>query len=460
MSEQGCSTPGRRRDGESSATTGRLPIQFRRSDLARHLAFFYDSPEWQRRVAAAFVEAGLDRDNRCLYFLDSNTRSTVETALRAAGIDVDTRVDAGDLQIRAGSDAYREAAFDPGRLVTLLEEAVHESAADAYDGLWVAGEVSWCFHTDLDYDHVVEFEAEFDAVCPDLPVTSLCQYDLNRFSEESVAKALWTHRQVVYRDSICENPFYVSPDEYRSTTESSVNASLMLEQAYRLTEATRQVERREQRLAVVDRVLRHDVRNHLNVVRGVLEQVRGADWLDDEHATRVATATDHVDRVVQTATNARFVQRTLEASNVGRLSLSSVVDDAVERVASDYPSAELSVAGDTDVTVVADQVLDVALAELFAYALGAQDAPGRVGVRVADDTPDGVHLDVTAPGSPVPRNARRALRDGLETPLNHCTGLGLWLVKWTVENGGGSVEFPATADEPVRLRLERAPVDC
>jgi hypothetical protein len=33
----------------------------------------------------------------------------------------------------------------------------------------------------VSYDHVVDFEADFDATCPDLPVTALCQYDLDRF---------------------------------------------------------------------------------------------------------------------------------------------------------------------------------------------------------------------------------------------------------------------------------------
>ena len=457
MSEQGWSLT-TRQWGSSSGTTDSLAVQFRRSDLERHLAVFYDSPEWQLWVAAAFITAGLDGGNRCLYFVDSNTRSTVEAALRAAGVDVDARLDAGDLVIRKGGDAFREADFDPLQLITLLEDETRESVDDGYDGLWVAGEVSWCFHTDLKYDHVVDFEAEFDAAYPDFPVTSLCQYDLTQFNEQSVAKALWTHRQVVYRDSICENPFYVPPGEYRSSTERSVNGRLMLEQAYRLTETTQQLRRREQRLAVVDRVLRHDVRNHLNVARGVLDQVREGSSLGGEHARRLTTATDHVDRVVETATKARFVQRTLEASSVGRGPLSSFVDDAIERVAANHPEAELTVTGDVDVPVVVDRTLDVALAELFEYAIRAQEPPGRVSVRV-DDAPNTVRLDVSYPGPPIPTNDRRVLQEGLETPLNHCTGLGLWLVKWTVENADGSVEFPASAGEPIRLLLNRTSED-
>ena len=456
MDRDGWPTSGESRESPPPETDS-LSVQFRRGDLGRHLACFYDSPEHQLRVAATFVRVGLESGSRCLYFFDANTRSAVETALRAAGIDVDARIEAGDLLIREGSDAYRAAEFDPSRLITLLEEACHDSVTDGYDGLWIAGEVSWCFHTDLDYDHVVDFEAEFDAVCPDMSVTSLCQYDLTQFNEESIAKALWTHERFVYRDTVCENPFYIPPSEYQSAAERPVNTRLMLEQAYRLAEATEAVERREQRLAVVDRVLRHDVRNHLNVARGTLDLLREAGAVDGDRAEQLTAATDSIDTVIETATKARVVQRTLDASRVERTSLRPVVDSAVERVVSGRPDAEIVVdenAGDH--VVVADATLDVALAELLLYALRAQDDPGRVSVHIADYSPDTVRLDVSYPGPPVPTNDRRVLQDGLETPLSHCTGLGLWLVKWIVENGGGDVDFPADAEAPIRLLFERA----
>jgi signal transduction histidine kinase len=450
----------------------RLSVQLQRPDLARHLAFFFDTPDEQLRVAATFVRVGLDGGNRCLYFVDGNTRSAVEAAFRAAGIDVEKRVEAGDLVIQAGSDAYEEADFDPDRLITHLEDACHDSVDEEYEGVWVAGEVSWCFHTALDYDHVVDFEAGFDAVCSDVPVVALCQYDLTRFSEESVAKALWTHRQFIYRERICENPFYVPPGEFESTGSASVDVNFMLEQAYGLAEATREVDRREQRLTVVDRVLRHDVRNHLNVAHGILDLVRETNQLDDEVDQQLATAADHLDGVVQAATKARFVQRTLDTSSVTQVPLRSAIDSAIDRVVSGYPDVEVEVDLEADVedasgtnatdggvdeglTVTADTALDIALTELLLYAVDAQRAPARVGLRVVEQSPRSVRIDLSYPGPPVPKTDRKALQNGVETPLNHCTGLSLWLVKWIVENGRGRVEYPHSTSEPIRIRLCR-----
>jgi signal transduction histidine kinase len=441
---------------ESDARTAdTLRGELGREDLARHLALFYRSPQNQLEVAATFVKYGLRTNNRCLYFVDSNTRSAVERAFRTADIDVERRVAAGDLVIQNGADAYAEAAFDPDELITLLADACHESVDAEYDGLWVAGELSWCFHTDLTYDHVVGFEAEFDATCPDLPVTALCQYDLNQFDDESVAKALWTHEQIIYRYRLCENPYYVPPSEYRFDGGGLLNAELMLEQMYDLAHARSQVTRREQRLSVVNRILRHDIRNDLNVVRGILTLLDEEACLDDAFDDRLDIAIDHVNDIFDVADKARYVERTISRSTMERTSLAPFVARAVERAETTFPDAEITVDGVNDVEVVADTNLDVALAELLEYTIQSQDGDPRVSLTVADDPPEQVGIDVRYAGQPISRSDQQVLNEGVETPLKHCRGLGLWLAKWIVENAHGRFEFPE-ADEPwIRLELYR-----
>ena len=443
--------------GTDGSVADDVAAQLSRADLSRHLAFFYDSMATQLEVAATFIEVGLDRNNRCLYFIDTSSRSALEAALRSTGVDVDARVDAGDLVIRRGEEAYAAAGFDPDRLISLLAEACDESVAASYDGLWVAGEVSWCFHTDLAYDHVVDFEADFEAACPERPITALCQYDLNQFNTESVAKALWTHRHVIYRGVVCENPFYIPPEEFRGAAERPLNTQLMLEQAYSLAAARQEVERRRQRLSVLNRVLRHDVRNDLNVTRGLLNLVREAEYLDRTDRERIDTAIDHVEDVFETANRARYIQQTVEHSTVRPMRLDWVLTRAVDRITSAYPDATLTVDGDDDVVVVADTNLDIAFAELFRYAVRTWNDDQPAMSLTITSSPERVQVAFDYPGLPVPANDRRVLEDGgVETPLNHCNGLALWLVKWIVENGRGRIDLPADEGQPIRIDLKRA----
>ncbi|RMB25554.1 MEDS domain-containing protein [Haloplanus aerogenes] len=441
---------------ETIQTVDTLRGELERNDLARHLALFYRSPQNQLEVAATFVKQGLRSGNRCLYFVDTNTRSTIERAFRRVDIDVERRVADGDLLIENAQDAYREANFDPDELISLLADACHGSVTDEYDGLWVAGELSWCFHTNLSYDHVIGFEADFDAACPDLPVTALCQYDLNQFNDESVAKALWTHEQIVYRYRLCENPYYIAPDEYRSDGSGLLNGQLMLEQMYDLAHARSQVTRREQRLSVVNRILRHDIRNDLNVVRGILNLFAERTDLDDTSEDRLDTAIRHVDGIFDVADKARYVERTISRSTVERGTLAPFIERALDRVTTTHPDATVSVEGIHDVEVVTDANLGVALAELLEYAIDAQDADEpRVELTVSDRPPERVQIEVQYPGQPIPRTDQQVLNEGIETPLNHCRGLGLWLAKWVVENAHGTLDFPETDEPRIRIELYR-----
>lgn len=434
-----------------------LRAAFERRTLPRHLALFYQSAREQLTAAATYVSYGLQNDRRCLYLVDDNTRARVESAFETAGIDVEGRIAAGDLQLRDAGEMYLDADFEPQRMIDELEAACLESVEAGYDGLLVAGENTWSFHTETDFDHVLDFEIDFDAHCPELPVTALCQYDLTRFNEESIAKAVWTHEYVVYRNTLCENPYYLSPSQYRSDGNQRLNAQLMLEQTYDLARAQREIERREQRLGVVNRVLRHNVRNDMNVARGNLERLLDAEPLSAEAESWVRTAIDHLDSVIETADKARYVQASLGAGTVRRVRLARPVEEAIAEAHESHPDAEIEVEGAVDTVVFADTNLGAAMAELLQNAIVHQrtDRP-RVTVRASVPDVGTVHVDIDNPGPPIPESDRRALREGAETPLEHASGLGLWFVKWIVENGEGRLRFPDDGEPQIRVELPRS----
>ncbi|RQH00286.1 MEDS domain-containing protein [Natrarchaeobius oligotrophus] len=444
------------RTSAASRTPAVLRSEFATADLCRHLALFYEFRDVQLTSAAAFVDHGLRTGHRCLYLVDDTDREEIESALRRAGVDVDDRIDAGDLVVRDATDVYLESGFDPDRMVQTVTDACHESVSEGYEGLFVAGENTWCFRAEGSFDHVLEFEASFDAACPELPVVALCQYDLSRFSGRSAAKALWTHEQVVYRNTICENPYYVPPEEYRSDASPESNARLLLAQTHDLTRNRRLVEEREQRLSVVNRVLRHNIRNDLNTIIGTLGLLAESDRLGSDEREHLEVATEYTERVVQMAEKARYVQRTVENPTVEPTDLESVVERAVNHVEEAYPDARVTVTNRPRGTVLADTNLDVALVEALTNAVIHQDDEPPSATLTASESADVIELEVSNPGPPIPEPDRRALRQGHETPLEHGSGLGLWLVKWVVENGHGTLSFPEEETCILRLELLRA----
>lgn len=439
-------------------TIAGLRAELKNTDLPRHLALFFRDPDTQLEAVSAFINQGLQTNRRCLYLADVNTIEQIKTALRAADIAVERQIDTGNLILKDASEVYLDAKFDPQRLIQTLEDFCEGSVSDGYEGLWVAGENSWCFHTEVSFDHILDFEAEFDAVCPDLPVRALCQYDLNKFGEQSTAKALRTHKQVIYRHAICENPFYIPPDEYRATANPHENAQFMLEQAYSLTQARQQIHQREQRLSVVNRILRHNIRNDLNIVQGVLQSLRDDDTIGENHTDGLQIALRQVDDIIEKADKSQYVQRTLTDSSVIELDLDSVIIDAVTSVEQTHPEAEINITNGHAVNVLADENLDKALVEVLTNAVEHQNTEyPTVSLTVSLPTDDTVRLHVENPGPPIPKNESRSVQQAYETQLQHGSGLGLWLTKWIVENSNGHLKFPdgENAEEQVVIELYR-----
>ncbi|MGB9934041.1 MEDS domain-containing protein [Haloarcula amylolytica] len=425
------------------------------TDLARHLAYFYESPTTQLTLAAEFIDYGLQSNYKCLYLADQNSPAAVERALSATGIDVAQRRADSDLRIDDASNVYLESGFDPGRMISQLESACTESVETGYEGLFVAGENTWCFHTESSFDHIVGFESDFDDICPTLPVHALCQYDLTRFSEESTAKAIWTHKQVVYQNIICENPYYISPSEYTGTERPELNARLMLEQMYDLTQARRDIEQRDQRLTVLNRVLRHNISNDLTVISGTLEALAKKVDLDAAMQERVHAAIQHCDKVAGMSDKARYIRQTIGQSRTEQTELGPVIDRAIDQLQIDYPDVNVTISGPCDMDVFIDENFDIAVHEiLMALILLQENNPETVSLTISTPRSDTATLVFHAAGVVIPEQTQKAIQQGYETQLEHGYDIGLWLVKWIVENAYGSLSFPTGQPEKPQFRLQ------
>lgn len=439
-----------------------LRDQFDSADLHRHLALFYRTEREQLAVASIFVELGLRRGERCLYLADQHSTDRIERHFRAAGIDVDARKRAGDLLVLEAADVYLDDGFSPEKQVETLREITEESLEAGYAGVRAAGENTWSLDLDERFPQVLEFEAEFDRCCPDAGVTALCQYDLDAFSDETIANVLRTHKQLVYRETLCTNPYYVPPSEYLDSDGFETDGALMLDQIYDLAQSKREIQAREQRLSVVNRVLRHNIRNDMTVVLGHLDRLAERGDLSDDARSDLAVAREVATALVDLSEKARYVDETLGGGAVRPTDLVAALERARSAVGSDRPDVTFEYEGPDERTVLADERLETVFVELFESTVAhSETASPTIAVRVRPDAPtDSVRVDVVGDGSPFSSSERRALSAGAETPLQHSNGLGLWIAKWIVESVHGTVSFGDGEDGPqVSVTLPAADAD-
>ncbi|MWV64577.1 PAS domain S-box protein [Halorubrum sp. JWXQ-INN 858] len=199
-------------------------------------------------------------------------------------------------------------------------------------------------------------------------------------------------------------------------------------------------ENRARQLRVVDRVLKHNLRNELNIVRGRAEQIRTES--DGEIGAAATDVVRHANNLLAISDKSRRITEILNApSRVQAIDVGRTVRNAVASVTDDRPHTNVAVHGPDHVEAAATDHLQTAVEELVTNAVVHSDrtAPSVAVVVEADD--ESVRIRVVDDGPTIPAMDRDVLETGdAIDAVYHGSGLGVWMVYWIVQQCGGSVE--------------------
>ena len=178
--------------------------------------------------------------------------------------------------------------------------------------------------------------------------------------------------------------------------------------------------RRQQLLDVMNRVLRHNVRNEMNVIVGFNEMT------DDDADDRRRIVRAAADRLLSLADRARemysYTQRDRKPE---RIAPRAVFDDLTAAFDDAYPEATLETTLATDQEMVAGSEFRDAVSELVENAVVHDPAPDTTIEVAARDDGDEVVLTVTDDGPGINDLEAAVVEAGQESPLEHGSGLGL-----------------------------------
>lgn len=211
----------------------------------------------------------------------------------------------------------------------------------------------------------------------------------------------------------------------------------------------RELAREQEKLAVVNRLLRHNLRHEAQILLGYGESI------EDEVVRERVTAVG--ERLAEMNDRAGQLQGMLEdATDAGEtVELSSVVADATERLQQDHPNAAFDVSIPDELSVRGDERLERVVYELVENAL--VHAGGETVTITANTTPKRVELVISDEGPGLPEMERAVLnRDTPITQVSHSKGFGLWVSKWLTETVGGDLGFGDGDESAVVVRLDRA----
>ncbi|MFA9515921.1 PAS domain S-box protein, partial [Halopenitus sp. H-Gu1] len=194
-------------------------------------------------------------------------------------------------------------------------------------------------------------------------------------------------------------------------------------------------------LKVMDRVLRHNLHNDMNVIKGNAETIQVTSEGDGaEMAERIIETSE---KLLTTVDKEREITDVLvDEQSLESLDLGTVIDATVTATREQYPEAHITVEGAADRQVRAIKSINRALTELLTNAVSHSDQTEPSIEVTVEDRDDAVVVRIADDGPGITEMERKIITEDAEIePLYHGTGLGLWLVKIIVESSGGSLAF-------------------
>ncbi|RXK48418.1 histidine kinase N-terminal 7TM domain-containing protein [Halorientalis pallida] len=285
--------------------------------------------------------------------------------------------------------------------------------------------------------------------------------DLEEYFEDGLVGAESRQQIWVQSGNGDRNCYDVSVSAITGDEGTAVGRAIVMNDITNQKEREQRLRNREQELQtlkqVLSRIIRHNIRNDINVVQGNAEWIAANATGDDVTAKAeqiVATAED----LATTSRKTRIVDRVVGTEyDLIDIDLGALLTDTLADIRVDHPEATIHTDVPSDVAVRGNAYLSAAIENAIENAIVHDHSPDptvEIDVRVDDDT---VTLTIRDEGPGIPEQEMVALESGEETELIHASGIGLWLIDWIVRNSGGSVTWSNTDSGAVtRLELLRA----
>jgi PAS domain S-box-containing protein len=207
--------------------------------------------------------------------------------------------------------------------------------------------------------------------------------------------------------------------------------------------------RKETLITVLNRVLRHNLRNGMSVIGSRAAQL--SEELDG-HSDAVAAIRSRVDKLTQVGEMAADISKSIEDGNETRqVDVVPLISSVADRLADEGATVDVDIPDSQ--SVLTTDSLRVALNELGTNALDHAGPDPHVAFSVEETDDDRIAIRVSDDGPGLPPQEQKVLERGYETPLEHGSGLGLWFVTWVVTGVGGHVSADVEDGTTVTLWL-------
>jgi hypothetical protein len=210
----------RQKSRSKSATAMNRPVHLAGATLGKraHVCAFFINRDDEYRVLLPFIKEGLERAEKSVHTVDPQRRSEHIRRLASAGIDVETALQNGQLDLRDWKSTHlRNGQCDLSATLDLFQKIGKDAKREGFPLLRFVTHMEWALEADMNVNDLLEYEAKANDVWirqSGRVNLVVCTYDLARFAGDVIADVVRTHPMVIVGGILQENPFFVPPDEF------------------------------------------------------------------------------------------------------------------------------------------------------------------------------------------------------------------------------------------------------
>lgn len=213
-----------------------------------------------------------------------------------------------------------------------------------------------------------------------------------------------------------------------------------------------------EKFQVLHRVFRHNIRNDINIVQAHLELLQ-RQLPEGEHRSTVTEAYERTEHITRISNKVRVINRIdPEPPSDTEVDLVALVTEELDRVRRRYPDVTITTTLPDRVNIIGDSTVVYAIREVLENAIEHNTKPmDEREIEIAIEREYGhVILEIDDNGPSIPSTELDVIRQGVETPLKHTSGIGLWLVTWLTRYHDGTVDFDSdpSLGTTVRFRFK------
>lgn len=222
------------------------------------------------------------------------------------------------------------------------------------------------------------------------------------------------------------------------------------------------------RLSVLNRVLRHDIRNIVTVIQGNATLLLNEEKNPERAAEIIHSKASELEEVSDLARELKQLMER-ESTEIKSVDIEPIVREKVARVRDQNPHVNFETDIPMSIKTTVSPLIGRAIEELLENAVEHNDTDNpQVAVTVSTPTsglqadgggPETVVITIRDNGPGIPYDQLEVLERGREIDLEHTNGLGLWLVRWVVDISGGEISFKTGGRRGTTIDMELPTVE-